>query len=48
MFRLLHSTATLVRMCPTFNLSCEENSVQHDGNGTGCWTVQALEGRSLL
>ena len=30
MFRLIHSEVTLVRMCPTFDLSCEEN-VSADG-----------------
>ena len=31
-FNLIHRVAVLVRMCPTLDLSCEENT--RDGNGT--------------
>jgi hypothetical protein len=33
MFRLIHRTAVLVRMCPTFDLICEENTTR-DGSGS--------------
>jgi hypothetical protein len=33
MFRLIHRTAVLVRMCPTLDLICEENTTR-DGSGS--------------
>jgi hypothetical protein len=36
-FNLIRRSATLARMCPTFDLNCEENTAR--GNGTWCWIV---------
>jgi hypothetical protein len=36
MFKFIRRSATVVRMSPTFDLSCQENAT-HDGNGMGAW-----------
>jgi hypothetical protein len=40
MCRLICSAAALARMCPTFDLSCEENA--GDGNGKGVFAQAEL------
>jgi hypothetical protein len=36
-FKFTRRSGTLSRMCPTFDLNCEENTAR--GNGTWCWIV---------